>query len=187
MPDNFSIEVPVKPYVKAYLENNCGSPVDLSMLQVVYVDFINYIKNPTLRTEATLVCNYTTAVKIIIPKDVFYRYGWELTKTDIIKLNNKIEGLVKFASRNFITTNKALGVPVAASIREFQILFSFTEDSFPFETIKKDFDRHGNTVEMKIFRDFRAEITNIFLASLSDLGTVSKKFKNERYQHSIRA
>ena len=185
MSDNFSIEIPVKPYVKAYLENNCGSPVDLSLLPTVYPDFINYLKNPTLRTESSLVCSFSEEVRIIVPKDVFYRYGWILTKTDIIALNSKVEGLVKFSSRNFLAVNKAIGVPVASSIREYQELFRFTEDSFPFETIRKDFDRHGSKVTMKVLKEFKAEIHNIFLASLSEFGTISKNFKNERHKQTI--
>lgn len=187
MSDNFSIEVPVKPYVKSYLENNCGSPADLAQLPAVYPDFINYLKNPTQRSEATLVCNFPEMIRIIVPKDVFYRHGWELTKTDIIAFNSKVEGMVKMSSRQFIGIHKAIGIPVAVSIREYQDLFGFNEDSFPFETIKKDFDRHGHKSSIRILKNLKEEITHILLASLSDFGTISKKFKNERYQQTLRA
>jgi hypothetical protein len=187
MNDIFTLELPVKPYVKAFLINNCGTPADLSLIPLIYHDYITCLKNPTKRSDNTLVCNYPDYINVIIPKDVFYRYGWEMTKTDIIRLNNKIESQIKFTSRNYIGINNAMGIPVAVSIREYQSLFSFSEDAFPYETIKKDYDRHGHKINKPLIRDLRAEITNIFMASLSDLGTISKKFKNERHQQAITA
>jgi len=76
--------------------------------------------------------------------------------------------------------NNALGVPVSECIRQFQHLYNFSEDSFSYETIKKDFDRHGTKVSIKLLHDFKTELNKILLDNLATLGTISNTYKNER-------
>jgi hypothetical protein len=76
-----------------------------------------------------------------------------------------------------------MGMPPFISIARFQERFSFDENSWQYETIKKDFYRNG----MKEPLDFNGEIFNkiekIVLHNLYDLGTISKKAIKE-YDHT---
>lgn len=176
----FTVQIPVKKYIKAYLENNCGSPADLSHLPDIKDMFEGCLMFPRFNRDKHIKCNYTDSVDIYISNDHFYRYGWQLSKTDTIRFNQKCEAFIKFNSRQFILANHSMGMPVSVCIREFQSIYQFDEDSFSFQTIKKDFERHGSKITIHMIRDFRAELNNILMDNLSNLGTISKSFVNER-------
>jgi hypothetical protein len=179
MSDHFTIRIPCKSYVKAYLENNCGTPVDLHHLPVMMEELKRGLIKKQEHNECKKVAEYEPFVTVIIPSDYFYRYGWEMNKDNILDFNRKAELHVKFNMRQFILVNRGIGVPVATCIKEFQEKYGFPEPIWSYDSIKKDFDRHGQIVEMKIIKDLRQEMNKILLANLSELGTVSKKFKNE--------
>lgn len=175
----FTCQIPVKPYIKAYIENNCGIPSDLRQLPEVHEQFINSLKYPKFHRDSQAKCNYGETIEVIITDDTFYRHGWQISRTDCIRFNQKCEALIKFNSRQFIMANASLGIPVHKCIREFQSKFLFTEDTFPFATIKRDYNRHCAKVPIKFIRDFNAEINIILLDNLFSLGTISNSFKNE--------
>ena len=176
----FTCKVPVKSYIKSYIENNCGSPADLSELPEIQDFFLSSLRRPRYHRDKQSKCNYADSIEIIISEDVFNRFGWQLSRTDTVRFNLRCEAFIKFNSRQFIMANNALGVPVSECIRQFQHLYNFSEDSFSYETIKKDFDRHGTKVSIKLLHDFKTELNKILLDNLATLGTISKTYKNER-------
>jgi len=175
----FTCQIPVKNYIKTYIENNCGSPANLSGLPEINDLFVDLLKYPRFNRDKQSKCNYSSIVTLNISSDTFYRYGWQLSKTDIVRFNQKCEAMIKFNSRHFIMANNSLGIPVSTCIREFQSMFKFDEDTFTYEAIRKDFDRHGKKVPIKFIRDFKAELNIILLDNLSSFGTLSNSFKNE--------
>ncbi|MCD4681110.1 MAG: hypothetical protein K8S00_12065, partial [Bacteroidales bacterium] len=139
------------------------------------------LSKPSKRYESKINNKfYTDEIEILISKDNFNRFGYELTKTDTVRFNSRIESLIKFASRLFIANNNSLGISITQSIKEFQDMFGFTDDDFQYDTIKKDFDRHGMKFETRILVAFKQELKKIFLENLSEIGTVSQNFKNEK-------
>jgi hypothetical protein len=177
--ENFTVPVPCKSYVKAFLENNCGTPANLKHLPDLYQTFIDCLANKPMHLESKEVAKWPDTVMVIIPSDVFYRYGWELNKTNLMDFNRAAALKVKFFMRQHIGINTAMGFPVAACIRDFQERFRFNEEVWPFDSIKKDFDRNGRKTGLRTIQELRKEINEIFLGNLSDLGTISKKFKKE--------
>jgi hypothetical protein len=169
----FTAEIPVKSYTKAYLENNCGSPCDLTNLPEISDLFIGCIKFPRFHRDTITKCNYSDKIEIIVSSDIFYRYGYKLSKTDVVKFNHKCEAFIKFNARVYIMAHHSLGVPVSKCIREFQNEFQFTEDQFSYDAIKKDFERNGSKIKIKLFEEYRKELKNIFLVYLSTLGTIN--------------
>ena len=176
----FTAQIPVKSYTKAYLVNNCGSPCDLSHLPEIMDLFVVCLRYPRFNRDNQAKCNYSDVIEIVLSEDLFYRFGWQLSKTDVIRFNQKCESIIKFNSRQFIMANHSLGLPVSHCIREFQTEYNLSEDVFPYATIKKDFDRHGNKVPIKFIRDYRAELKLILMDNLAAIGTISKSFNNER-------
>lgn len=175
----FTCRIPVKPYIRSYLENNCGSPANLSELPEIQDFFLSLLRFPRFHRDKQSKCNYADFVDIIISEDVFNRFGWHSSRTDTVRFNQRCEAFIKFNSRQFIMANNALGVPVSECIRQFQHLYNFSEDSFSYETIKKDFDRHGTKARIKFIRDFKTELNKILLDNLSTLGTISNSFKDD--------
>lgn len=177
---HFTIKVPCKKYVKAYLETNCGNPVDLRLMPDLQKKFIECLSRKPQHRENSDVAKYSEKVTIIIPSDTFYRHGWEMNKENELTFNRAIESMVKFMMRQYIGMTSALGNPVSNCIREFQEKFGFDESSWSYDSIKKDFDRHGKKVSLNTTRTLKKEIHKIFLDNLSELGTISKKTLKEK-------
>jgi hypothetical protein len=179
MTNHFTIKIPCKKYVKAFLESNCGTPADLSNLPDLQLQFERCLRRKAGYRETDQICNYTDEVTLIIPSASFYRYGWEINKEGIREMNRIVEARVKFLMRQYVMFNHKLGQPVAVAIRQFQEEFGFPEPVWAYESIKKDFDRHMVESKGLSFKELRAEINKILLYNLSDLGTISKKLKKE--------
>jgi len=182
MAERFTIKIPCKSYVRVFLELNCGDPVDLRQLPGLFKEFKRGLSmKPEHRGKGDFPLNqaYNDSVTIIIPTDMFYRYGWELNKENLLDFNSAAEQQVKFFMRQYISINNSVGSKVADSIREFQSRFGFTEDIWNYESIKKDFDRNGKIVQLKLIKGVRKEVMEILLDNLSYLGIVTKKLSNE--------
>lgn len=177
--ERFTIKIPCKPYLKAFLEINCGDPVDLRYLPDLLEEFKRGLSRKPEHREKTNVVLYKDFVTIIIPSDMFYRYGWEMNKENLLDFNRAVERLVKFFMRQYIAVNSSLGLSVTKCIREFQNRFGFDESIWNFEALKKDWDRNGTKIELKSVKQLQGELNKILLANLSDIGTISKKLKKE--------
>lgn len=173
----YVVNLSVTPHVKRYIENQCGFPVNIKLLPNLEKIFIKSLQKPDYRNENNINLNkYCEKTEIQIPADVFYRYGWEISRTDTIYFNLQVDKLIKFYSRSYISVQKQFGISVAQAIRDFQDKFDLPEDVLKYDTIKKDYDRHGSCFDGKIFIDIQSKIHNIFMAHLSDLGTIAPNF-----------
>lgn len=179
MSNHFTIKIPCKKYVKAYLENNCGTPVNLQHLPDLLEEFRRCLARKPAHRESAPLAEYRDVVTVIIPNDMFYRHGWEMNKENMLDFNRRVEMKVKCFMRLFVSVNNSLGEPVANCIREFQEKFGYPEPIWSYESIKKDFYRHGQLIQIKSIRTLKSKMNKILLDNLSDLGTISKKLKKE--------
>ena len=69
----YTITVAVKPYIRAFLENNFGSPVDIRKDPELnnMVEFL--LKEGATRLDKTLQIKYTDTVCFRISRDTFHR------------------------------------------------------------------------------------------------------------------
>jgi hypothetical protein len=179
---NFTVTLPVKSYIKIFLEANCGAPVDLAKLPGLKLNFRRYLKKPSIRHDykyENLPRIYKDTVAIIITEDDFYRYGWELTKTDIINFGKEIESIAKFFMRNMVGLDLCSGLPIKKSIEKFQATYGFSENDWSYETLKKDFYRNGEHLSVDFKNEISNKLQNIIMENLSLLGTISHKFKTQ--------
>ena len=105
----FNITVPEKPYVKRFLENNYGNPVDFRNHPSENEMFKRMLKKPNYDNDHKYkneLCKRSHAVEIAISDRDFYRHGWELTKTDIVSF-------VKWLMRSFVSTYISFGIPIS--------------------------------------------------------------------------
>ena len=172
MTDEFTIGLFLKPYVHKYLVNNFGDPVNLYDPEGAELkgSLIGLLKKPSTRYDKRVKLTFQTQeTRFLISKSDFYRYGWEITNTDMIKFNNKVEALVKFYSRCYIAFDKSLGIPISKSIRSFQKEFGFSEDLWSYDAIKKDFDRNGSYIKFDKLSVFKDNLRNLFMVQLSEI------------------
>lgn len=178
----FTVSVPVKPYVKRFIELNYGNPADFTSNIAINRFFISLLHKPTTAPET--ICPddeylYFASVDITISEDYFYRYGWEMSKKNIIAFGRHFEERAKHLMRNYIGIYHAIGLPLNTGINKFRDRFGFDEDSWTYEAVKKDFYRHGILQDLDFDDEIFRKIEYIVLVNLYDLGTVTKKTLND--------
>lgn len=168
----YSIQLRTKSYIKHFLTFYYGDPVDLSADKELYQNLRRRLSKKSLRFEKRGVSDrmYSSVVEIMISEDDFYRFGWELSNTDIIAFNHDIEATVKFYMRNIISIYETIMTQKEA-ILLFQERFGFIEDIWSYESIKKDYFRNCNYAKFKIIPKITIELEKIVLEHLSAKGT----------------
>lgn len=140
----FIVTVPVKPYVKRFLENNYGNPVDFRSHPRENEMFKRMLKKPCRDIDhkyKTDLIRQTHAVEVLISDRDFYRHGWEVTKTDIVSFGKHFEKHAKWLMRTVVSTYVQHGSPIDRAILKFQNRFGMEEEYWSFDSIKKDFYR----------------------------------------------
>ncbi len=172
----FFLELPVKPYVKQYIVLNYGNPANFSSNKFINDRFRKCLSKPSRRNnpyyKKSPFCRHTETIKITLSQDDFYRYGWEFTQTDIISFGKLMEHQAKFLMRNMISFYMTL-MNERDAILNFQNKFGFTEDIWPFDSIKKNYSRSVNKDAKFIYsKDLSVKLENLLLVSLSDVGNL---------------
>ena len=172
----FFLELPVKPYVKQYIVLNYGNPADFSTNKNLQHNFRKCLIKPTKRFntiyEKASFCKYTATIKIILSQDDFYRHGWELSLTDIISFGKSLEHQAKFLMRNMISFYMTF-LNERDAITHFQNNFGFTEDIWPYDSIRKDYERFTSThPRISYTKDLSVKLENLILVSLADVGNL---------------
>lgn len=172
----FTIQIPVKPYVRKFLETNFGNPVNFNGHPEDIEFFNRMVSKKCQRWDSkipdALFVNLDL-VDILISEDFLYRYGWEMTKTNTIRFGKHYEIRVKVFMRMFIGTATACGMQLRQSIRKFQSLYEFSEDDWNYEAIKKDFYRHAPKTVIEFDTQISQRIEKILLENLYGAGTIS--------------
>ncbi len=173
----FFVHIPVKPYVARFLRLNFGYPINFCTDPASHKFLQNLLHKPDTsrdRQYPDQICTYTDEVEVIISEHDFYRYGWELTKTDTVAFGRYFENRAKTLMRNIVGVNVSAGLPLKTSILRFQERYGFDEDTWSYETIKKDFNRNGFTDKIDFETEIFKKIERIVLRNLYGLGTISK-------------
>ena len=182
MPEKFVVTLPVKPYVKRFIEINYGFPANFTSSPDVNRFFLSLLKKPDNSLDkrySEQMFNYTALMEVSISQHDFYHYGWELTRTDIIAFGKYFEEKTKFMMRSFVGVYVAAGMPIFKSINLFQERFLFDDVHWDYQTIKKDFYRNGTNAKIDFGKEIFGKIDEILLRNLYTLGTISKKAKTE--------
>ena len=181
MPEKFVVTIPVKPYVKRFIEINYGFPANFSSNAEENKFFLSLLKKPDTSRDKRYpenLFNYTATMEVSISQHDFYHYGLELTRTDIVAFGQHFEEKTKFMMRSFVGVYVAAGMPIFKSINMFQERFLFDDTHWDYQSIKKDFYRNGTNAKIDFGNEIFSKIDEILLRNLYTLGTISKKAKN---------
>ena len=173
----FTVQIPTKKYVKKFIEMNYGNPVCFANHPEENKLFQTMLYKPNTNFDYRIKDTFKYYIDILevpISEDEFYRYGWELSKTDVISFGKFYENRAKFFMRSFVSIYQSLGFPFHQSIKRFQELFDFSEDDWTLEAIRKDFYRHAPKEKIDFSQDIYNKIEHLILCNLSSLGTVCK-------------
>lgn len=186
----FTLQLQTKPYVNHFLVSNFGNPANLSSDKQLYNLFRRCLKKPSGRFNSKYqnlsLLRYSTQSQIIISEDDFYRYGWEMTKTDTVYFGRELENRVKFLMRNIVSMYSAF-MPQKNAILLFQENFGYTEEIWSYDSIKKDYFRNGPAQHLNFLKEITKKTEHIILGNLSALGTISHKLVKdyERNQQTV--
>lgn len=165
-----TILIPVKPYVKRYLEINFGDPVDFSCHKFYQTQLRRMLKHPIHRFEKKYgdkMTKYSTYVRAFITLDDIERYGCEITKPDIVRFNNLFTFHVKFLMRSMVGIRISMGTSPKEAILKFQDRYGFDENVWPYESIVKDYYRNGTAFRIEYEDEIYSKFERIFLENLS--------------------
>jgi hypothetical protein len=173
---NFIITVPVKSYVRRFLENNYGNPVNFSHHPRENEMFKRMVKKPDLRNEDKYqkeFCQHTHQVEISVTERDFYRHGWELSKTDIVSFGKHFEKNAKWLMRSVVGTYVSFGIPTYMAIAKFQETFKMEEEYWSYESIQKDFFRYKTKHQIEFNQFAYQHLERLILRNLNNVGAVT--------------
>ena len=176
----FTLLLPTKPYVHQFLSQNYGNPADISADLRLQNLLRRYLRKPSRRRHVPYaklkLSKYSCESRIVITSDDFYRYGWELTRKDSIAFNRELENRAKFFMRNMVSLYSSF-MNLKDAILLFQENFNYPEDTWSYDSIRKDFDRHAGIPVTSFASQIIEKTESIFLGNLSELGTISPQLK----------
>ena len=172
-PFMFLVELPSKPYVFQYIVFNYGSPANFSSNKYVNERFRKCLIRPSNRNftcyNSYQLSKYTHTINISITQDDFYRYGWEISKSDIVSFGKLLEAQAKFLLCNMISFYMTF-LNQKDAILLFQANFDFTEETWSYEAIKKVYDRFALlNVKISYTKDLTMKLENLLLTNLSNI------------------
>jgi len=171
----FTVDLPVKPYVKAYIESTFGYPANFARDREAKEQWRRCLSKPSKRFDSRYkdfsFARYSAIARILVNEDDYYRHGCELTKTDIITFGKFMERRAKFFMRNMVNAYM-ITMKKRDAILKFQQGFGYSEDTWPFDSIKKDIDRSAPGDMINLAAGLTETIERISLVNLSKLGTV---------------
>lgn len=118
----------------------------------------------------------TEKVGIEITAEQFTRTGWALSPTDEDALAKLLEKRCHGMLMAFLTGHYMLTGDLAASIRAFYRRFHQTEDTWPYDSIRKIWNRNYTPEQKLSLRDDKIDqFIEKFLGKLSEFGTITQK------------
>lgn len=183
MKNLLTVDLPCKPYVKRFIEQNFGSPADFSRDGELYEYFRSKLVRNSIRQDRLYskynLDKYSESIKVIVTSDDFYRFGWEMSTTDTVRLNKKLECRVKLLAHMVISSQMVSGRGLTSSVDYFQMNFGFTEDVWKKESIIKECQRNMSMDKQAFPKNMAASLQRTVLDKLSVVDVVSKKGKKK--------
>ncbi|KAA6352407.1 hypothetical protein EZS27_000357 [termite gut metagenome] len=192
--ERYFVYLACKPYVKQYLINNYGdgdsnNPDAVSFFcdKELQNRFRSMLRKPNDNLRCFSLVRSHAVVPIEIRKDDFYRRGFMLPDAESALFCSFIEAKIKLLMCTYIDTHVAIGLPIASVIRNFQRQYDFPEDSWSYDTIRREYNRkkHVKVKEDRNLADeFFQKINKILMLNLSEIGTITAK-GFERYEKHL--
>jgi len=158
------VDIYVKKYVKTFLEAKYGKTIFLDgKFKEKFIDCLKD-KNSVRDSIYEDRYPYEYKIKVAITEYEFYHFGFEVTKTNMVRFSKFVEYDIKEQSRLFGALFKSFGMTYTKGFRVFQKTYRLSDDDLNFETAYKDIQRNGVVLDDKM-EDKICEI----------LATISKK------------
>ena len=188
--ERYVVWVHVAPYVCRYLIDNFGvqdaaipNLVDIRRDQGIMAFLSAMLTKPPHRYDKRNESrrnNRSERVAILISADRFLRSGWALSPTAESKLAHMLELRCQGMLITFLHMHYCITGCLADSIRAFYRRFRQTEETWPYDSIRKIWNRRygikeKNNMKKQLFRAQINEIEGLFMEQMSQNGTITQK------------
>lgn len=145
------IEIPCKSYIRCWIEKQYGKPAKISKSNNVGKFLYQLMSDPQFKNDSDYR-PYRDIVTVSISEDVFLRKGYYITKTNTTLFNNFVEEQIKSTLFVYIDALKdGTGkIKTKLAIEKALEKFGFGADDWPYESIKKAYDRHRKRVNVSL-------------------------------------
>lgn len=169
--------IQVKPHVRQFLVTQCGEdPTNLRLIPELWKLYKGLMQKPRAHFDSKKIANYPEEIFVNISNSMFYRYGYELTKTNTVIFNNEVDKMIKTISRQYISIHLNFGVKQAVAARNFVEVFNF-QNSLDSDTVAKDFYRSRSEISRNSFyNSIFEQVQKNFLLNLVQNGMISQYF-----------
>jgi len=181
----FIVFVPVKPYVKRFIETHFGLPANFIPHSNEYNLVQRCLCDPRIKYDGKLetkMGTYTEKIEILVSQDIFYRFGWEFTRTDTVYFGKYFERQLKFYMVNYISIYIGLGLSIKEAIKQFQDFYDMEEQYWSFESISKYYYRHKPKKRFEFYDHLITQVNQLFVVALSGK---SDKFTRKKSLYEI--
>lgn len=160
--EGFPVVIPTKKYIRAYIEACYGERPSVDREDIVGSKILDLLAKPSKYYDWECT-DYETDIKIFLPIKAMREHGVGLTKTSTRYFNSFMTDVIKKELCTYLDIMTSQRVKLKHAIEEYQNHFSFTEDNFSSDTIKKIYDRYRKRNNLPYLRSFvhRERITPV--------------------------
>lgn len=177
--ERWAVWLPCKVYVKRWLIRRYNRPdenwrelVRLSGDRVLWRELLLRLRRGSRRGEARGAGRrWPTQVAVEITEDVFRRYGWELTGTELAEMNSVLEGMVKRELHAYVLGLSVTGMSLNECIRRYRRRTGIGEDDWGTDSIRKEVTRHVRLPDVNLYADFCRRVEENLWRNVSGGGT----------------
>jgi hypothetical protein len=130
--------------VRQYLINKYGEKMNIPNSDLVKALVFSLLQRNTAKDDSDITLQfYTTKVELLLDLDQALRFGLHLSKTSARNINLTIEKIIHEQLHHFLEFYiGAAGYTEKSAIEAFQQIYNFPEEVYPYDTIKKHYQRH---------------------------------------------
>ena len=174
----FSVELPCKPNVKVFIEQNYGQPVRFNKDKTLTALIRTLLekKDSRLKWRGINASVFSEKVIFYISEYDFNLYGGYLSAQAIMDLNRIFDTRAKTLMRSWCSAQYSYGKTAVECVKTFQERFGFTEDIWKFESIIKDCKRN-NVFDSDTNKLIENKIHNLIIAQMSGNRTITNQAK----------
>lgn len=138
------VEIPVKRYVKAYIESNLGVPLklDRQTRSLITEKLIDYLDKSNPGPLDAPPVNYNSTIKVYLTQDQFARRGASLTSANIRSFNSFCEILIKEKFRLLMDDSWSVMPGFDCHIPTIRKALGIGIDDWADDSMKKDYYRY---------------------------------------------
>lgn len=137
------VDVPTKPYIKAWMHAELGEKPVMSQSHHIGSKFVDLLERKSNYQKTIYSADhYPATVRVYINKHCFNKKGCHIHETNILAFNNYMESYLKSQVRFMLDVYFEMTKSVEASIEIMRDRIGIPEEHFPYDTVKKDYYRY---------------------------------------------